>query len=273
MDEIYKSLSCGDGVAISVLDTAELVREGIRIHRLGDGAARFFGCMLTFAAYLGGGLKSVGGAVSVTVKSPDGGSASVSCDGRMHVRGCIDGDPEKLLKGGTLTVISEDGYSRPFVGTCLMSCDDISRNFEEYFRQSAQTLTFVKTDCKTDGGKCTAAGGVVASCLPEADEEEISRCRAVFGALTDVASEICAEGAEKFSVNRFGGREIARLTPVYRCNCSREKIAGLLRAMGEEEVRSLIAERGCVSVHCHYCNKDYNFFKEDADGLFPHAAP
>ena len=30
----------------------------------------------------------------------------------------------------------------------------------------------------------------------------------------------------------------------------------------------LLAERGCISVHCHYCNTDYTFDENDLRMLF-----
>ena len=43
---------------------------------------------------------------------------------------------------------------------------------------------------------------------------------------------------------------------------------GILAAMGEQELRSILEEQGCVSVHCHYCNTDHTFYGEDVDRLF-----
>ena len=55
--------------------------------------------------------------------------------------------------------------------------------------------------------------------------------------------------------------------PQYKCNCSRERIAALLATMGRAELEDIIKEQGKVSVHCHYCNTDYDFGQEDIDKL------
>ncbi len=268
MNTIYKSLAYGDNVALSVLDTTQLVQHGIDIHNLSGGEAILFGELLTFAAYLGGTLKSERGSVSVTVKSTEGGSVSVSCDKNLHVRGCIEGISKNLLSGGTLTVISEDGYSRPFVGACLMESDDINKNLENYFRQSEQVVTFVNVGCKIEGDKCVSAGGAIGSCLPEAPFAEVENFRVKLQGVDDISQKIAALGAEEFSRKTFGGEQLSLLQPIYKCNCSREKISQVLKAVGKDELKALIAERGVVSVHCHYCNKDYNFYIEDVEKLF-----
>lgn len=268
MNTIYKSLVNGGNVALSVLDTTQLVQHGIDIHNLAGDDAVLFGELLTFAAYLGGTLKSERGSVSVTVKSAGGGSVSVSCDSALHVRGCFEGLAKNLLSGGTLTVISEDGYSRPFVGACLMESDDINRNLENYFRQSEQVITFVNVGCKIEGEKCLSSGGVIGSCLPDAPFAEIENFRLKAQKIDDVSQKIDAVGAERFSKKNFGGEKLSLLQPRYKCNCSRKKISQVLKAVGKDELKSLIAERGVVSVHCHYCNKDYNFYNDDIEGIF-----
>jgi molecular chaperone Hsp33 len=58
-------------------------------------------------------------------------------------------------------------------------------------------------------------------------------------------------------------------SPVFfRCRCSRERVAKMLRSLGEAESRSIIAERGHVEVHCDFCNRAYRFDAIDIEQLF-----
>ena len=58
-------------------------------------------------------------------------------------------------------------------------------------------------------------------------------------------------------------------SPVYfRCRCSRERVAGMLQALGEQETRSVIEERGKVEVQCDFCNRTYIFDAVDVEQLF-----
>ena len=132
MNKLYKTLIYDREVSLSVLDTKELVNAAIKVHNLNDVSARMLGGLLTACAYMAGCLKSEKGAVSITVKSGDGSAtASVSGDINGHIRGYIDG-AENGLKGGTMTVIKEDGLFRPFVGTSELKCEDISENLMQY---------------------------------------------------------------------------------------------------------------------------------------------
>jgi molecular chaperone Hsp33 len=55
-------------------------------------------------------------------------------------------------------------------------------------------------------------------------------------------------------------------SPVFfRCRCSRERVIGMLRALGAEEVRSVVAEQGKVQVHCDFCNRAYEFDAVDVE--------
>jgi len=56
--------------------------------------------------------------------------------------------------------------------------------------------------------------------------------------------------------------------PRFACTCSRERVAGMLRGLGEAEVQSIVHERGEVEVGCEYCGQPYRFDPVDAAQLF-----
>jgi molecular chaperone Hsp33 len=55
---------------------------------------------------------------------------------------------------------------------------------------------------------------------------------------------------------------------VFRCGCSRENVARMLRMLGRDEVDSILAEHGDVEVHCEFCNQLYSFDRVDVDAVF-----
>lgn len=57
-------------------------------------------------------------------------------------------------------------------------------------------------------------------------------------------------------------------TPRFACRCSRDRVAGMLRGLGMDEVNSLIAERGEAEVGCDFCGAVYRFDPVDVGGLF-----
>ncbi len=59
----------------------------------------------------------------------------------------------------------------------------------------------------------------------------------------------------------------------FQCTCSRERVAGILQALGGAEVNALLAERGDVEVRCEFCNRAWRFDAVDVAGLFSPDAP
>lgn len=268
MNKLYKALVFDGNISLSVLETRDLVNDAIGIHHLTDGAAKTLGGLLTAAAYMAGCLKSERGAVSITVKSVDG-SATVSVSGDVsgHIRGVIDGE---CLKGGTMTVIKEDGFFRPFTGMCELKSDDVSENLMQYFQMSEQIDTAVLIGADVKNGVCLAAGGVVMQVLPGASEESL---RAAEERMQQIAaSDYLYKGAdgvlEEFFPELSGRGGVYLTFPEYRCNCSRRKIEGVILSLGKREAESIVKEQGKISVHCHYCNSDYDFTAEDIGLLF-----
>lgn len=60
--------------------------------------------------------------------------------------------------------------------------------------------------------------------------------------------------------------------PRFACTCSRERVAGMLKSLGREEVESIIAEQGQVEVGCDFCGALYHFDPVDAAQVFLQAA-
>jgi len=57
-------------------------------------------------------------------------------------------------------------------------------------------------------------------------------------------------------------------TPTYACSCTRDRVRGMLRSLGQEESESLIAERGLVEVGCEFCGTQYQFDAVDVGEMF-----
>ncbi len=273
MNKLYKSLIYGGYVSLSVLETTELVNAAIKVHNLNEGSANTLGGLLTACAYMAGCLKNERGAVSLTVKADgDAGTASVSGDINGHIRGHIDGSCNGKLNGGYLTVIKEDGFFRPFVGTCELVGNDVSRNLMQYFDKSEQIPTAVAIGVKMLGGKCVAAGGVVMQLMPGYTQEIMDRAEErmqAFVKAADVVEKYGADGIiDEFFENEIKDGQIYLTFPEYKCNCSRKKIEGVIMPVGKNELYKIIEEEGAVKVHCHYCNTDYEFTRADVDKLF-----
>ena len=273
MNKLYKALILDREVSLSVLETTDLVNDAIRIHNLDESSAKTLGGMLTCAAYMAGCLKSERGAISLTVKA-GGDSATVSVSGniRGHIRGYIDGSCNGRLNGGSLTVIKDDGFFRPFVGTCELVGEDLSENLMQYFDKSEQIPTAVSFGVKCKDGKCVAAGGVVMQLLPGTKQENMDRAEEAmqnFVNAADVVEKYGADGiVNEILKDELAGERLYQTFPEYKCNCSRKKIESVILSLGKEEAFNIIRDEGQVKVHCHYCNTDHVFSRDDVEKLF-----
>ncbi|HEX5354793.1 MAG TPA: Hsp33 family molecular chaperone HslO [Aquabacterium sp.] len=60
--------------------------------------------------------------------------------------------------------------------------------------------------------------------------------------------------------------------PRFACTCSRERVADMLRSLGQEEIDSIVAEQGQVEIGCDFCGQHYQFDPVDAAELFTNEA-
>ncbi|MEO7128310.1 MAG: Hsp33 family molecular chaperone HslO [Rhodoferax sp.] len=56
--------------------------------------------------------------------------------------------------------------------------------------------------------------------------------------------------------------------PRFACTCSHERVSRMIRALGQEEAVSILAERGEIEVGCEFCGKQYRFDAIDAAQIF-----
>ena len=66
---------------------------------------------------------------------------------------------------------------------------------------------------------------------------------------------------------RFAPSE-ADAVPHFACTCSHERVAGMIRNLGQAEAESIVAEQGQIEVGCEFCGKQYHFDVVEAAQLF-----
>ena len=57
-------------------------------------------------------------------------------------------------------------------------------------------------------------------------------------------------------------------TPRFACTCSRERVAGMIRGLGQEEAESILSEREEIDVTCDFCGQHYRFDAVDTAQVF-----
>jgi molecular chaperone Hsp33 len=118
-------------------------------------------------------------------------------------------------------------------------------------------------------------GNLSGSGWKSGDEEGIGRSedfnRIAMLTATLTAAELLALPPEQI-LKRLYWQETLRLfdpmQPQFDCTCSRQRVAGMLRGLGRDEVDSLIAERGVAEIGCDFCGALYHFDAVDVAEAF-----
>jgi molecular chaperone Hsp33 len=174
----------------------------------------------------------------------------------------------------TVTIEAEEKGAR-YQGVVPLAGSSLAESLEAYFATSEQLPTRVLL-----AADAARAAGVLVQKLPgAADEEESSRAwqaaRQGIGRLRP--AELLECGVEQLLPRGFGEQDLRlfRGAPVrFECRCSPARVAGLLRALGEDEVRDVLREQGAVTVTCEFCQRPYRFGAGDVTELFTqHGSP
>ena len=274
MENVLRTLIYDGQVSLTLADTTQIIATGKAFHKLSVSSAKLFGQALSAMTFMSACLKNEAGEISLSLKDESAcGEIAVSGNQALNLRGFIANvalEQAVLSQNGSLTIIRDDGYSRPFVGSCaLPNLGSVDEAFEEYYRISEQLPTRIKTKVDlSENGECTFAGVAVLQPLPFADEstkKQVEECD-LEALLNTLKTEGAKVAAEKYFKTDKTVWETKRAQ--YKCNCSREYLKGILVSVGESQMRQIIREDGAVKVHCHYCNTDYEFTEADADEMF-----
>jgi molecular chaperone Hsp33 len=214
----------------------------------------------------------------------------VECSDGLALRGVArfrDPPPTRDLRvlsgDGTLTVTIEgEDLSGRYQGVVPLAGERMSECLREYFESSEQLPTRLWL-----GADAEQASGLLLQRLPVTSrpasatesgtggvsEEEIEdawrRVQLVAGTVT--GPEL-AGLADRDLLKRLFAEDDVRMfeaAPVFfRCSCSRERVAAMLRSLGRDEVDSILTERGSVEVRCEFCSRSYRFDAVDAGTVF-----
>lgn len=147
-----------------------------------------------------------------------------------------------------------------------MAAPSLAEAFEDYFRQSEQLPTRLLLAATADG-----AAGMLLQKLPgdQGDTDGWDRANALFQTLD--APELLSTPAEALVIRLFHEEnpEAMGEKPLrFACSCSRDRVAGMLQSLGEEEARAAAAPTGAVEVRCEFCGRQYHFPLTEFDILF-----
>ncbi len=174
----------------------------------------------------------------------------------------------QLANGGYLQVMRSMPGRAPHQGIVAVAPGCFDEALIEYFRQSEQVETMAAVTAVLDGDRVAAAGGFVVQLLPEVTEPPLQAMRRRLRDVSDLGRRLeqsDADPQQLLDVLLAGVdyTELADSTVEFGCHCGREKAVGSVSVLGDDEVRSLLAEGKPVRVTCDYCNSVYEVGVDD----------
>ena len=275
----------GEMTAASVLMQSNIKFNGALVFQIfGDGPVKV--AVAEVQSDLGlRATASVNGAVSAGASLAD--LVNVNGEGRC----AITLDPKDRLPGqqpyqGVVPLNNADGES----------LSKISQVLQHYMRQSEQLDTTIVLAANDE-----VAAGLMIQRMPmkgqdnlagatesRDDEMDANGLNEEYNRIATLAASLKRDELLTLDVDTilrrlFWEEKLLRFAPQegengphFACTCSRERVEGMLRNLGQEEVASVVEEQGNVEVGCDYCGTQYRFDAVDAAQLFaavPSQAP
>ncbi len=282
-DKIIKGLAYDGRVNIIAIESTNICEEARKIHSLSPVATAAFGRLLTITALIGCEMKSEENKLTIQVKGngPIGTMFTVSDNtpivkgyvinpavdlplnefGKLDVAGCVGTE-------GFIYVTKDIGLKDPYIGISPIVSGELGEDFANYFLNSEQTNSAVALGVLVDKNGVRKAGGYIINLMPDAKQEDIFALeRAIFeaGSVSKMLENNLS--IEELAMKATGDKKLKIIerndSPKYECDCNKDRMEKALITLGKDELQKIIDEDGGLETSCHFCNKKYQFSKEE----------
>ena len=286
-DKITKFLAYNGKISIVCINTTNLVEKARKIHDLSPVATAAFGRLLTITALMGQEMKNKEDKLTIQIQGNGPiGTMLTTANNSPKVKGYVANpyvdlplnEFGKLDVGGAvgidgyINVIKDIGLKEPYVGVSPLTSGEIADDFTNYFVNSEQTRTAVALGVLVNKDGVKRAGGYIINPMPDATDEEIANVeKSIFEA--GAISKMLDEGLSLLEIAKkvTGDKNVKVIedikTPVYECDCSKERMLEGLATLDKNTIKEIIEEDGKAEVVCHFCNKKYEFSKEELEEI------
>jgi molecular chaperone Hsp33 len=167
-----------------------------------------------------------------------------------------------LIGQGNMVITIRPKVGEAYQGIVALEEETLAACLSHYFEVSEQIPT--KIWLFADAEKELAAGSLV-QLLPDGDDKKAQQddfehlCQ-----LTNTikAEEILTLNAQELLYRLYHQEQVRLYEPqkiYYQCGCSEEKCLRAIAQLKEDEIKTLLAEQGNISMTCDYCQTKYVF--------------
>ncbi len=284
-DRIFGFTVPGRDVRGRVVRLGPTLNAILHAHAYPDVCARILAEALTVTAMLGAMMRKDGGEITVQAQSKGGPIELLVCDYRAGaVRGYLQFDPARaasLVDDAPLETIFGKGYlaitleqstvEERYQGIVPLEGPSLSRAFENYFSQSEQIPTLIRTASAFHGDAGWSAGGLIVQHFPRGEEgqrrigmdnehPDWEHVRVLCETVTP--KELCdnALPLEELLWRLFHEEEVRVLpsvSPTRGCRCSPARIRDVILRFPADEIAHMRGPDGKVSVDCAFCARSF----------------
>lgn len=238
---------------------------------------RALGELLAAGALLSGNLKQDGTLIvqvqgqgvlkMLVVEATSAGTlrATARWDESAHIDEAAGLD-ELLGDNGVFVMTLQPKEGEPWQGMVPLEGGSIAAMLTAYMARSEQLETHLSLAADDE-----AAAGLLLQRLPETEPDAAAWQHVTALADTLTATELQTLDGQNILYRLFHETP-PRVFPAealeFACTCSRGKVSDMLLMLGGEEVSSVVAEEGSITVDCDFCNEQYTFDETDVNALF-----
>ena len=275
MKDYLISATAFDGtIDIVAVETTNISNTAKEYHNLSCASEEILSKVMTASFLMSNFMKSDNEVLTVEVNSSGEFGKIISVvNANLEVRGYIDNTKVKLLADdkiedkvgidGYIKVIKDMRLKEPYIGISKTRTGDIAKDLIYYYSVSEQIPTYVVLSHVRGDNELARDCGMMLQVMPDVKGSTIKYIKDNMGKiglfeemikkgnkLENVLIDIFKDGKLKFKTKR---------SCEYKCNCSRDKMKGILISLGKKEIEDLIEDRGEANIECHFCNKTYEF--------------
>jgi len=282
-DQLHRYLFEQFAVRGELVTVSETWKQILENHNYPLPVKNLLGELLVATSLLTATLKFAG---DITVQLQGDGPmtlAVINGNNQQQMRGVarVQGDvPENadlktLVGNGYLVITISPEEGERYQGVVGLEGDTLAACLEDYFMRSEQlpTRLFIRTG-EVDGQP--AAGGMLLQVLPAQDAQTNDFEHLATLTETIKAEELFTLSATDVLWRLYHEEEVTVYDPQaveFKCTCSRERCAGALKTLPDDEIDSIMAEDGEIDMHCDYCGTHYVFNSMDIAEIRNNASP
>ena len=282
-DQLHRYLFENYAVRGELVTVSESLRQILENHSYPQPVKNILAELLVATSLLTATLKFAG---DITVQLQGDGPMSLAVingNNKQQLRGVArvqdeiadDADLKALVGNGYLVITITPEEGERYQGVVGLEGDTLAACLEDYFMRSEQlpTRLYIRTG-EVDGQP--AAGGMLLQVLPAQDTD--SNDFEHLATLTDTikTEELLTLPANEVLWRLYHEEEVTLYDPQdveFKCTCSRERCAGALKTLPDEEINSILEEEGEIDMHCDYCGSHYLFNAMDIAEIRNNASP